>query len=222
MTRLKNGYGCHKNNIQIMDVDGHIVAKVGIGKNQTTTISLCDIGILLKHSFHAHSRKDGKFVAKSNKGTGPYLHRLIMLPDEEQEVDHVDGNPLNNTRGNLRRCTKRQNNLAKKRPLLKGYSGIHKTKWGWYKAFDSIGRKGGKFDTPLKAAILRDELMMDAYFHSESGEELHTFGFVSWNLPENNPHKAKLIESDDFLFDEIQEAQVQSYQLLEDHGWSCN
>ncbi|MFG0729493.1 hypothetical protein [Photobacterium damselae] len=45
MTRLKNGYGCHKKNIQITDIGNHIVAKVGLGKKQTTTISLCDIQI---------------------------------------------------------------------------------------------------------------------------------------------------------------------------------
>lgn len=32
MTRLKNGYGCHKKNIQITDIGNHIVAKVGLGK----------------------------------------------------------------------------------------------------------------------------------------------------------------------------------------------
>jgi len=48
-----------------------------------------------------------------------------MNPINEQEVEHVDANSLNNTRGNLWRCTKRQNNLVKKTPQLKGLNGIH-------------------------------------------------------------------------------------------------
>ena len=217
MTRLKNGYGSHKQNVQITTIDDHIVAKIGLGKNKTTTVSLCDLEILKEHGFYAHQRKDGKYVARSNK-TGAYLHRLLMNPDNEQEVDHVDAEPLNNTRGNLRRCTKRQNNLAKKTPLIRGMSGIHKTAWGWYKAFDGEGRKVGRFKTANEAGKARDELMLDAYFHSHSGEELHTYSFINWNF--ESPEQAN--QSEDYLFDKIQEAQELSGQLLEDKGWNCN
>jgi hypothetical protein len=221
MTRLRSGFGCHKKNIQITDFDNQIVAKIGLGKNQTTIISLCDIDILHDHSFYAHKRKDGKYVARSNK-TGAYLHRILLNPDAEQEVDHVDANPLNNTRGNLRRCTKRQNNLAKKTPLIRNFSGIHRTKWGWYKVYDDEGRKVGRYSSAARAARARDELMMDAYFHPESGEELHTYGFINWNFEEDVPHKAKLTESDDYLFDELQNAQFYSGHVLEEKNWTCD
>jgi hypothetical protein len=221
MIRLKNGYGLHKKNIKIIEVDDQIMAKIGLGKNQTTIISLCDIDILQEHSFYAHKRKDGKYVARSNK-TGAYLHRILLTPDAVQEVDHVDANPLNNTRGNLRRCTKRQNNLAKETPLIRGFSGIHLTKWGWYKVFDGEGCKVGRYSTAILAAKARDELMMDAYFHSESGEELHTYGFINWNFYGDVPHTEKLIESDDYLFNEFQKAQSLSYELLEEKGWNYN
>lgn len=216
MSRLKNGYGCHKKNIHIVMIDDHIVAKVGLGKNQTTTISLCDIHILKEHSFYAHQRKDGKYVARSNRN-GAYLHRLLMNPDNEQEIDHVDANPLNNTRGNMRRCTARQNSLAKKTPLLQGFSGIYKTKGGWYKVLDDIGRKVGKYSTALKAAKAKDELMLETYFHSHSGEELHTYSFIDWNF--ETPPQAS--ESEDYLFDAIQDAQSLSWEVLQEEGWRC-
>ena len=226
MTRLKNGYGCHEKNIQITTIPDmfdqpHLVAKIGLGKNQTATISLCDIDILQNHSFYAHQRKDDKYVARSNRG-GAYLHRILMNPDSEQEVDHVDADPLNNTRGNMRRCTPRQNNLAKERPLVRGFSGIYQTKWGWYKACDWNGRRVGRYDTALKAAKARDELMLDAYFHSYSGEELHTYGFIDWNFPEDVYHPEKLIQSENFLFDEIQGAQCDSGYLLYEKNWTCH
>jgi hypothetical protein len=72
------------------------------------------------------------------------------------------------------------------------------------------------------AGQARDELMIEAYFHSESGEELHTFGFIDWNFPEDAYHPKKLIKSDDFLFEEIQSAICGSYQVLEDMGWTYN
>lgn len=188
-----------------------------MGKKQTTTISLCDIQILEEHSFYAHKRKDGKYVARSNKN-GVYLHSLLMNPDDEQEVDHVDTNPLNNTRGNLRRCTNRQNNLAKKTPKLEGFSGIHKNKWGWYQAFDGEGKKHGRYNSAPEAAQARDELMLDSYFHSYSRQELHTYSFIDWNF--EPPERAN--ESEDFLFDEIQEAQWHSGQPLQEKGWTCH
>tara|TARA_Y100000588_G_scaffold166416_1_gene180346 strand:+ start:3777 stop:3917 length:141 start_codon:yes stop_codon:yes gene_type:complete len=45
--------------------------------------------------------------------------------------------------------------------------------------------------------------MLDAYFHSYSGKELHTYSFIDWDF--DYPERAN--ESEDYLFDEIQEAQ---------------
>ncbi|MBL4799734.1 MAG: hypothetical protein JKY50_20220 [Oleispira sp.] len=64
--------------------------------------------------------------------------------------------------------------MAKSSPLIKGFSGIHKTARGRYQALDGEGQKVGRYDTPLAAAKTRDELMWDNYYNSESGEELHT------------------------------------------------
>ena len=51
---------------------------------------------------YAWARIRGKWVS---------LHRFLMEPANGQEVDHRDGNPLNNQRANLRLCTRRENAL---------------------------------------------------------------------------------------------------------------
>jgi hypothetical protein len=60
--------------------------------------------------------------------------------------------------------------------------------------------------------------MLDTYFHSYSGEELHNYSFIDWNF--ELPQQAS--QSEDYLFDEIQEAQWQSGQLLQEKDWTCN
>ena len=54
--------------------------------------------------------------AKSYNGGGRYrgkpfarMHRVIMLPDPGQDVDHINGDTLDNRRANLRVCTHQEN-----------------------------------------------------------------------------------------------------------------
>lgn len=44
-------------------------------------------------------------------GGQPLLHRLIMDFPEEMQVDHIDGDKLNNQKSNLRVCTNGQNQM---------------------------------------------------------------------------------------------------------------
>lgn len=60
----------------------------------------------------------GYAVRWSIKIQGPkrmiYMHALIMSPPEGNEVDHKDGNGLNNQRDNLRNCTHTKNKYNSK------------------------------------------------------------------------------------------------------------
>lgn len=46
-----------------------------------------------------------------------YMHRFILEAPGEYVVDHIDGNSLNNQRGNLRLLTKAENARLVKRPM---------------------------------------------------------------------------------------------------------
>ena len=44
-----------------------------------------------------------------------YLHRMVAPPPQGYDVDHIDGDPLNNTRDNLRLCGRSHNNASRSR-----------------------------------------------------------------------------------------------------------
>jgi hypothetical protein len=54
------------------------------------------------------------------------LHRYIMKPNDNEQVDHIDNDPMNNTRENLRPCNHQQNSNnkwilnTKRRSIFKG------------------------------------------------------------------------------------------------------
>jgi hypothetical protein len=61
-------------------------------------------------NFH---KKYGKYYARANIGNGKkvQLHRLIVKCPKGFEVDHINHNTLDNTKGNLRIVTKSQNQM---------------------------------------------------------------------------------------------------------------
>ena len=215
--KKKKGYGKHSKAIEITTRNGEPVAIISIGKRKQAIISLVDIDVLLEHSFYAQKRtSDGNYVARSWQ-TGELLHRLIMKPEKTQEVDHVSAVTLDNTRGNLRVCTRRQNLVAKHYELVGGMRGVKKTKTGIIKAYDyELNKYVGKFKTVELAGRYRDESALEAFKHSYHDEPLHSYSFIGWNFEE--PEQAK--ESEEFLAEALNDSKINGYQLAEERNWS--
>lgn len=95
-----------------------------------------------------------------------YMHRVIMEAPAGKEVDHINGNKLDNRKENLRVIDKLENmlNVPRRRHNQWGYKGVrkkldHNRKKPYY-AMITINKKIrylGHFETPEEAAKAYDE-----------------------------------------------------------------
>lgn len=115
------------------------VAYVPLSRGYEAIIDAADVPLV--ESYNWCAMVDGHTVyAVRTDYTGPkqrkvYLHRLIMGEPEGLQVDHRDGNGLDNRRANLREATPSQNlhNQRLSRANTSGYKGVewHKAKGKW-------------------------------------------------------------------------------------------
>jgi hypothetical protein len=90
-----------------------------------------------------------------NGGRPQYLHRLVMCAPKGTEVDHINGNKLDNRKENLRLCSRSQN-LVNSRPRaasrLKGVYRHHAGRWfARLSTSKTTHIHLGMFDCPLVA-----------------------------------------------------------------------
>jgi len=110
------------------------------------------------YSFAKRGGRQKKYVCSSVDGETVYMHRLVMNAPSGFEVDHINGDGLNNTRENLRVATRAQNTANKP-----SYSGTSKfkgvcraaTKEPRWRAWCMVNKKSiylGSFKTEAEAA----------------------------------------------------------------------
>lgn len=110
------------------------------------------------------------------------LHQIIvkrMGLDPSKQVDHIDGNPLNNHESNLREATVSQNAMNRKKQSnnTSGYVGVSwhagTNKWQTSIKVNSKRIHLGLFDDKIEAAKTRDKAALK--YHGE---------FARLNFPE--------------------------------------
>lgn len=128
-----------------------------------TVIDECDAH-LAKSKWYAHQMHSGIYAR--NRARQISLHNAIMQPPEGLIVDHIDRDPLNNKRVNLRLCTIAQNN-ANSAPRGKGskFKGVKVIPDSKQRPWCATlkGRYLGSFSSERSAAIAYDIEALNEY-----------------------------------------------------------
>jgi len=122
-----------------------------------------DLHILKSHNWKVH-RYVMCSVSIGGKPVTRYLHREIMQPKAGECIDHVNGDPLDNRRSNLRICTNGQNQYNKPKQggvytsKYKGVSFVKETK-RWRADIYANGKRLslGRYATEEEAALAYNE-----------------------------------------------------------------
>lgn len=134
---------------------------VPLTKGLSAIIDSADAEAIGKYNWHASKVRSGHYAKRATlRGGVPerfYMHREIVSAPDGMEVDHKNGDMLDNRRSNLRVCTREQNAANQRIPVtntsgLKGVSwNKHAGRYGARIRIDGKARHLGYFDTPEAA-----------------------------------------------------------------------
>ena len=143
---------------------------VPLSKGKVALIDQEDAPLITAYWWHAVLVPSGKiyaarhFILGDDKTTlAVLMHRLIMEAPHGMQVDHIDGDGLNNRRENLRLATPSQNRCWK--PALSsnksGYKGVSwdkaRGKWTAHVCISGKQKNIGRYDTAEEAARAYDD-----------------------------------------------------------------
>lgn len=130
---------------------------IQLTKGQVALVDDSDYAELSRYNWYASESK-GSFYAARGEYIAPgrtlhiLMHRQILaFPDHE--VDHRDGNTLDNRRLNLREATSAQNKYNRLQFNSTGFKGVHPHKNRFRAVIQTDGTtlRLGSFDTPGEA-----------------------------------------------------------------------
>ncbi len=151
-----------------------------------TIIDAADAALVAPYRWHAHRREKLVYAGTNVRGKDGRLrsvkmHQLLL---GSPQVDHVDGDGLNNRRSNLRPCTAAQNacNRRRREGSKSSFYGVTydpsnpDKPWRARAMMNGVKWGGRRFRTEIEAAIFRDDIARQA-----QGE------FARLNFPEGAP-----------------------------------
>lgn len=137
--------------------------KIKLTKGQYTIVDDEDFEWLNSYTWYAAFQySNGKYFAESHTcGKAKCLstrkmHRIITNAPHGMEVDHINGNSLDNRKSNLRVCSKSENMMNRDAPAHNkcGYKGVHRNGKRWRARIIVSGTiiELGYHDSPEEAA----------------------------------------------------------------------
>lgn len=143
------------------------MVEIPLKRGLITYVDDADAEAVMRHKWH--SRKGAWPYVQSTIKTkdgwkNTLLHRFLLQPEPAVVVDHIDGNPLNNTRANLRPATVKQNS-TNRRVSMGRYLGVTKIDRGFLAMVypDGLSISLGVFDTAELAAEAYNQAALAAF-----------------------------------------------------------
>jgi hypothetical protein len=99
--------------------------RLRLARGETTLIDFDDYERVSHHNWYCLVSRGRKHVLAKIDGKTTGLHRFILMPADHEQVDHINRDPLDNRRANLRVATVSQNACNRiAQPSASGYRGV--------------------------------------------------------------------------------------------------
>ena len=116
--------------------------------------------------WYVDRKRNGRFYATNHTSAKSpvYLHRVLVSAGKKEQVDHINGNGLDNRRMNLRVCSPSENqcNRGKEKSNTSGFKGVgfdkRNNKWYARVGFSKNKKWLGYFTSKTKAARAYDKV----------------------------------------------------------------
>ena len=146
--------------VRTIRVEGDL-AYVPLTRGYEAVIDAADVPLVEGRNWYAKQRTHTVYACRSQWSGGAdvtvRMHRVIAAAPDGMDVDHIDGDGLNNRRSNLRHATRSENN-CNRRAALKNASGLKGVSWNkankkWLAQirFHKQKKHLGYFNTPEEA-----------------------------------------------------------------------
>lgn len=137
--------------------------QIPLSQGKVALIDDEDFERISKYKWYARKTGYVYYAVRKIDNQAFYMHREILgVTDRKIDVDHCNGDGLDNRRENLREATRSQNiwNTGKRKHNRSGYKGVYLHDCGKYAADINMNRKTyhlGLFETAEQAARAYDE-----------------------------------------------------------------
>lgn len=132
-------------------------------------VDLADLPLLSQYKWHRLQHRRTTYARSSMKVDGEFqtvlMHRFLLRADGNTQVDHRNGNGLDNQRLNLRLATTQENNRNKSGRGQSGFTGVKRSGGKWMATISPDGHEIflGAYECPEIAAAVYNSAAKTVY-----------------------------------------------------------